>query len=49
MTSYADLYRDMSRYLADRVSRTPQIRVLRNCEVSGLVGSATLARILVAP
>jgi thioredoxin reductase (NADPH) len=42
-----DLYRDMSRYLADRVSRTPRIQVWRNCEVSELVGSATLARVVV--
>jgi thioredoxin reductase (NADPH) len=42
-----DLYRDMSRYLADRVSRTPRVQIWRNCEVSELVGSATLAAVLV--
>ncbi|MGZ4556761.1 MAG: FAD-dependent oxidoreductase, partial [Mycobacteriaceae bacterium] len=42
-----DLYRDMSRYLADRVSRTPRIQVWRSCEVSELVGSATLAGVVV--
>jgi thioredoxin reductase (NADPH) len=38
-----DRYRVMSRYLADRVSRTSRIQVWRNCEVSELGGSATLA------
>ncbi|MGH3476229.1 MAG: NAD(P)/FAD-dependent oxidoreductase [Nocardioidaceae bacterium] len=42
-----NLYRDMSRYLADRVSRTPQVHIWRNCEVSELVGSATLAAVVV--
>ena len=42
-----DLYRDMSRYLADRVSRTPRIQVWRNCEVSELVGSAKLTGVVV--
>ncbi len=44
---YDDLYRDMSRYLADRVSRTPRVQIWRNCEVSELVGSATLAAVVV--
>ena len=42
-----DLYRDMSRYLADRVSRTPRVQIWRNCEVSELVGSATLEAVVV--
>ena len=42
-----DLYRDISRHLADRVSRAPRIRVWRNCEVSELVGSAMLAGVVV--
>ena len=42
-----DLHRDMSRCLADRVSRTPRVQIWRNCEVSELVGSATLAAVVV--
>jgi hypothetical protein len=36
----------MSRCLADRVSRTPRVQIWRNCEVSELVGSATLAAVV---
>jgi len=44
---HGDLYRDMSRYLADRVSRTPRVQVWRNCEVRELVGSAKLSGVVV--
>ena len=37
----------MSRYLADRVSRTPRVQIWRSCEVRELVGSATLAAVVV--
>jgi len=42
-----NLYRDMSRYLADRVSRTPRVHIWRNYEVSELVGSAKLAAVVI--
>lgn len=42
-----DLYRDMSRYLADRVSRLPRVQIWRSCEVSELVGSETLTSVVV--
>ncbi len=42
-----DLYRDMSRYLADRVLRTPRVHLRRNSEVTGLVGSDKLAAVAV--
>lgn len=44
---HAGVYWDMSRYLAERVSRTPGIQIWRNCEVSELLGSARLAAIIV--
>jgi thioredoxin reductase (NADPH) len=44
---HGDLYRDMSRYLADRVSRTPRVQIWRNSEVRELVGSAKLTGVVV--
>ncbi|MCW2808226.1 MAG: cyclic nucleotide-regulated FAD-dependent pyridine nucleotide-disulfide oxidoreductase [Marmoricola sp.] len=41
-----DLYRDMSRYLADRVVQTPQIRLWRSCEVAALVGEEALEAVV---
>jgi thioredoxin reductase (NADPH) len=38
----SDLGRSMSRYLADRIERTPGIEVLRHTEVRELVGEGTL-------
>ena len=37
-----DLYRDMSRYLADRVVRASRVRVWRSSEVTELVGDTAL-------
>lgn len=37
-----ELHRDMSRYLADRIERTPRIRVWRDCEVHRLEGDLAL-------
>jgi thioredoxin reductase (NADPH) len=42
-----DLTRDMSRYLADRIERTPAIEVLLNTEVRELLGDAQLEGIVV--
>jgi thioredoxin reductase (NADPH) len=42
-----DLHRDMSRYLADRVERTPRIRVWRDCEVCRLEGDVALESVVV--
>jgi thioredoxin reductase (NADPH) len=42
-----DLTRDMSRYLADRIERTPQIEVLTDTAVRELLGDAQLEGILV--
>jgi thioredoxin reductase (NADPH) len=41
-----DLNRDMSRYLADRILRAPQIRVWRRSEVAELRGSEALERVV---
>lgn len=40
-----DLGRDMSRYLADRVLRSPRIRVWRDSEVCALVGERALEEV----
>ena len=37
-----DLYRDMSRYLADRVVRSPRVRIWRNSEVTEPLGDTAL-------
>jgi thioredoxin reductase (NADPH) len=44
---HGDLYRDMSRYLAERVSRTPRVKIWANCEVCELIGSGKLAGVVV--
>jgi thioredoxin reductase (NADPH) len=41
-----DLGRDMSRYLAERVERSPRIKVWRNSEVCELVGDEGLEEVL---
>jgi thioredoxin reductase (NADPH) len=41
-----DLGRDMSRYLADRVERSPRIRVWRNSEVCELIGDEALDEVV---
>ena len=43
----ADLRQDMSRYLADRVERTPTVEVAMNSEVRELVGDRTLEAVAV--
>jgi thioredoxin reductase (NADPH) len=43
----ADLRQDMSRYLADRVERTPGVEVALNSEVRELVGDRTLEAVVV--
>lgn len=43
----ADLRQDMSRYLADRVERTPTVEVALNSEVRELVGDRTLEAVAV--
>jgi thioredoxin reductase (NADPH) len=40
-----DLGRDMSRYLADRIERTPNVEVMRNTAVCELVGEKVLEAI----
>ena len=42
-----DLDRDMSRYLADRISRAPQIRVWRQSEVAELRGDDALESVFI--
>jgi thioredoxin reductase (NADPH) len=42
-----DLNRDMSRYLADRIRRTPQIRVWRRSEVAELCGDDALESLVI--
>jgi thioredoxin reductase (NADPH) len=44
---HGDLGRDMSRYLADRIERTPDVEVLRHTEVRELVGDRTLEALIV--
>ncbi|MCW3005008.1 MAG: cyclic nucleotide-binding protein [Conexibacter sp.] len=44
---HADLGRDMSRYLVDRIERTPNVEVLTNTEVRELQGQGQLERIVV--
>jgi thioredoxin reductase (NADPH) len=41
-----DLGRDMSRYLADRVERSPRIKIWRNSEVRQLVGDEALEEVV---
>ncbi|MDH2413046.1 FAD-dependent oxidoreductase [Nocardioides sp. CER19] len=41
-----DLQRDMSRYLADRIERTPRIRVWRDCEVHRLEGDLAIRSVV---
>jgi thioredoxin reductase (NADPH) len=43
---HSDLNRDMSRYLADRITRTPRVRVWRSCEVTELLGEDVLAGVV---
>ena len=42
-----DLNRDMSRYLAERISSAPRVRVWRNCEICELVGDLGLEEVIV--
>ena len=42
-----DLNRDMSRYLAERISSAPRVHVWRNCEVCELVGDLGLEEVIV--
>ena len=42
-----DLNRDMSRYLADRIVRAPQIRVWRQSEVAELRGDDALTSVII--
>jgi len=42
-----DLSRDMSRYLADRIERTPTIRVRRNSEIVELLGETILEEVVI--
>jgi thioredoxin reductase (NADPH) len=42
-----DLRRDMSRYLADRIERIPNVEILLNTEVRQLVGNGTLEALVV--
>jgi thioredoxin reductase (NADPH) len=44
---HGDLGQDMSRYLADRIERLPNVRVWRNTEVRELVGDKTLEAVVV--
>jgi thioredoxin reductase (NADPH) len=45
---HQDLGRDMSRYLADRIERTPRIRVWRNSEIAELLGETVLEEVVIA-
>ena len=44
---HEDLGRDMSRYLADRIERTPRIRVWRNSKVIELLGETVLEEVVI--
>jgi thioredoxin reductase (NADPH) len=44
---HAELTRDMSRYLADRIERLPNVEVLRNTEVRELLGEDSLNGVVV--
>ena len=44
---HEDLGRDMSRYLADRIGRSPKVEVLRTTEVRELVGDRALEALVV--
>jgi thioredoxin reductase (NADPH) len=44
---HGELTRDMSRYLADRIDRSPKVEVLRNTEVRELLGEDSLDGIIV--
>jgi thioredoxin reductase (NADPH) len=41
-----DLNRDMSRYLAERITSAPRVRVWRNCEVCELLGDLALDEVV---
>jgi thioredoxin reductase (NADPH) len=43
---HQDLRRDMSRYLADRIERTPRIRVWSGCELCRLDGDAAVESVV---
>jgi len=42
---HGDLNRDMSRYLADRIRRTPRVKVWRSCEVCELFGDTAMTAV----
>jgi thioredoxin reductase (NADPH) len=42
---HGDLHRDMSRYLADRIERNPDVEVITGTEVRGLVGDRVLEQL----
>jgi len=48
LVRHGDLGKEMSRYLADRIDRTPGVEVLLNTEVRELVGSRSLEALVVA-
>ena len=48
LVRHGDLGRDMSRYLVDRVERTPGVEVFLNTEVRELVGSGSLEAMVIA-
>ncbi len=48
LVRHGDLARDMSRYLVDRVERTPGVDVFLNTEVRELVGSGSLEALVIA-
>ena len=43
-----ELTRDMSRYLADRIERLPNVEILRNTEIRELLGEDSLDGVIVA-
>ncbi|MCW3493323.1 FAD-dependent oxidoreductase [Microbacterium sp. SSM24] len=47
MIRHDDLNRDMSRYLVERITSTPQVHVWRNCEVSEVRGELHLEEVVV--
>jgi thioredoxin reductase (NADPH) len=44
---HEDLGRDMSRYLADRIERTPRVRVWRNSQTVELLGETVLREVVI--
>jgi thioredoxin reductase (NADPH) len=42
---HGDLNRDMSRYLADRILRTPRVRLWQSCEVCELFGDTSMTAV----